>query len=245
MELINFAAQSDQGPFLNINEDGFDFDFDADVYMVLDGFGGSGRGDKCVLALQDSLKKYYSNFIIDRNSTMPFYFSPKFLPEGNALINAALNSHQELYKKNLKLDLSLRAGASGIIGAKTESIITFLSVGNCRAYFLRKGVITPIFTEDSFRYLTQDKYESHLKNIPLSGFGLFPELHYQIKEVRVVAGDKIVLMTDGVYARIDDDELNACISRHSLNIKHKIQEVFSLANNRGNLDNQTCMILEF
>ena len=245
MDIINFAAQSDQGPFLNVNEDGYDFDFDTELFMILDGFGGNGRGDKCVQLLQENLKKFYCNFIIDRDSTMPFFYSPKYLPEGNALINAALNSHAEIVKSNSELELSLRAGASGIVAAKLESVVTILSVGNCRAYILRKGIISSIFTEDSFRFLSQDKYESHLKNIPLSGFGLFPDLHYQVRELRVTPGDKLLFVTDGIYGRVEEDELNACISKHALNIKHKIQELFSLANDRGNLDNQTCMILEF
>ena len=123
--------------------------------------------------------------------------------------------------------------------------MTFVNIGNCRAYILRRGELTPIFTDDSFKFLAQDNFESHLKNIPLSAFGLFPDLHYQVREVRVTEGDKILMITDGVYGRVTEDELRACIAKYTLNIKHKIQELFSLANGRGNLDNQTCMVIEF
>ena len=245
MELVNFSVESHQGPFLNINEDGYDFDLENDLFMIFDGFGGSGIGDQCVKELQLNIKKFYQNFIVDRNSTLPFFYSPKYLIEGNALINAALISHQELYKQNLEKDVSSRGGASSIIAAKSESIISLLSLGNCRAYLIRNGVVNTLFNEDSYRFLTHDKYDSHLKNIPLSGFGLFPDLHYQVKEVRIAENDRLVLVTDGVYGRVDESELEACINRHTLNIKNKIHELFELSNKRGNLDNQTCMILEF
>ena len=245
MDLINFSVETHQGPFLNVNEDGFEFDFENEIFMIFDGFGGNNIGDKCVTNLQKNVNKFYKNFVLDRDSTLPFFYSPKYLLEGNALINAALFSHHELYKDNLSKDVSQRAGASSILAVKSESIISLLSIGNCRAYLVRKGAITPIFTEDSFRFLTRDKYESHLKNVPLSGFGLFPDLHYQVKEVRIAKDDKIVLMTDGVYGRLESEEIESSINKHCLNIKNKIQELFELSNTRGNLDNQTCMILEF
>ncbi len=245
MNIQNFSAETHQGPFLNINEDGYDFDFGNELYMVFDGYGGNGVGDKTVAELKKNVKHFYQNFVADRNSTLPFFYSPKYLMEGNALINAALFSHHEIYKNNLEKDVSSRGGASAILAAKSESIISLLSTGNCRAYLLRRGMITSIFSEDSFRFLTHDTYDSHLKNMPLSGFGLFPDLHYQLREVRVVKNDKLILLTDGVYGRLDQAELESTISRYSLNIKIKIQELFDLSNTRGNLDNQTCMIFEF
>ncbi|MAX65602.1 MAG: PP2C family protein-serine/threonine phosphatase [Bacteriovoracaceae bacterium] len=245
MEIVNFSAQTDQGPFLNINEDSYDFSFDNELYMVFDGFGGNGVGDVCVNHLKRSIKSFYKNFVRDRDATLPFYFSPKFLIEGNALINAALLSHHELYKKNLEKEVSHRAGASAILAVRSESILSVLSTGNCRAYMIRKGNIRPLINEDSFYFLSHDKYESHLKNIPLSGFGLFPDLHYQLKEVRISAGDKIIFMTDGVYGRVDEQEIYSSIGKETLNIKLKIKELFELSNQRGNLDNQTCMIMEF
>lgn len=245
MELIGFSAETHQGPFLNLNEDSYSYDLDQEIFMVFDGFGGQGRGDQCVSDLQSNLKKFYGNFVVDRNSTLPFFYSPYFLPEGNALINAALNSHHQLFEANQKKPLSERSGASGVMIVKVESILVCMSVGNCRAFILRKGNILPIFVEDSFKYLSKDNFESHLKNIPLSGFGVFPDLYYQMKEARIVEGDKFLIVSDGVYGRLTDEELNCCVAKPSINIKKKVEDLFTLANSRGNLDNQTCMILEF
>ena len=245
MNIVNFSAKSDQGPFLEINEDGYDYDFKEDLYMVFDGYGGNGIGDKTVEELKLDIKKFYQNFIVDRNSTLPFYYSPKFLMEGNALINAAMLAHKKLYKENSTKEVSQRGGASGIVMCKYESIATLLMTGNCRAYLLRNGRLIKLFTDDSFSFLSKDHYESHLKNIPLSGFGLFPDLHYQIKELRVCPGDRIITLTDGVYSRLDEAEISSAILKPSIDSKTKINELFKLSNDRGNLDNQTCMIIEY
>jgi len=245
MELVNFSSESSQGPFLNVNEDGYDFDFDNELFMIFDGYGGNGIGDKCVEELKLNIKKFFNNFVLDRDATMPFFYSPKYLLEGNTLINAALFTHYELYKKNITKEISERAGASSILMCRAESILTLVSTGNCRSYLVRRGKITPLFTDDSMQFLKKDNYESYLKNIPLSGFGLFPDLHYQVRELRICKGDKIISVTDGVYGRVDEDEISSVLVRPTIDIKSKIDELFALSNERGNLDNQSCIILEY
>jgi serine/threonine protein phosphatase PrpC len=132
-----------------------------------------------------------------------------------------------------------------LFAALGESILTLSAVGNCTAFLYRKGKFQKIFLEDSFSLLSTDNYDAHLKSMPLSGFGLFPDLYYQVKEVRVASGDLVVLMTDGVYSRVEEDEIKAIVSNPSAIQKEKILELFALSNKRGNLDNQTTMILEF
>ena len=52
-------------------------------------------------------------------------------------------------------------------------------------------------------------------------------------------------MTDGVYGRLDTAEVETAVSKYTIDMKNKITELFNLSNNRGNIDNQTCMILEY
>jgi serine/threonine protein phosphatase PrpC len=245
MRLKSFVAESDQGPFLQINEDAYDFDIENNLFMVFDGFGGVGIGDITVNKLKENMKKFYTKIAADPDSTLPFFYSPKYLIEGNALINAMLFTHSSLMKDNLTKDIAQRGGASGIFAAKADSILTLTSVGNCSAYLYRKGSLKKLFIEDCFKFLSNDEYESHLKTMPMSGFGLFPDLYYQVKEVRILEGDTIILMSDGAYSRVSEDEIKSIISNPKLKHKEKISEFFSLSNSRGNLDNQTTMILEF
>lgn len=245
MKLKSFTAQSDQGPFLQINEDAYDFDIENDLFMLFDGFGGVGCGDIAVTQLKENIKKFYTQITADPDSTLPFFYSPKYLIEGNALVNAMLYTHDSLVRENFKKEIALRAGASGIFAAKAESVLTLSSVGNCIAYLYRRGSLKKIFIEDSFKFLSNDDYESHLKTMPLSGFGLFPDLYYQVKEIRLFEDDKVLLMTDGAYGRLNEDEIRDIISNPKIENKSKITELFSLSNSRGNMDNQSVMILEF
>lgn len=245
MNLKTFSAESSPGPFLQTNEDAYDFDLVNELFMILDGFGGAGLGDVAVGALKENIKTFYTSFAADPDATMPFFFSPKHMLEGNALINALLYAHNKLYKENLEKEFSKRAGASGVIVAKAESVATLVSTGNCASFLYRNGRLEKIFVEDSFNFLSNDQYESHLKTMPLSGFGLFPDLYYQVKEIRALPGDKIVAMTDGAYGRLALEELKDILTDPGKSSKEKILKLFKAANRKGNLDNQSCMILEF
>lgn len=245
MNVKTLSAESSPGPFLQTNEDVYDFDLANELFMLLDGFGGAGIGDVAVSQLKENIKSFYTKFAADADATMPFFFSPKYLLEGNALINSMLYSHNQLYKENLGKEYSERAGASGVFIAKAESVATIVSVGNCAAFLYRRGSIERVIVEDSFRFLSNDDYDSHLKTMPLSGFGLFPDLYYQVREIRLFSGDKLVVMSDGAYSRLDKEELKGLLLDSSRTPKEKILELFRISNRKGNLDNQSCMILEF
>lgn len=245
MDLKSFASQSAPGPFLKINEDACEFDFTSKLYMIFDGFGGSGIGDIAVTNLKKNLKNFFLNLNRDPNSTLPFFYSPKYLLEANVLINAMLYSHDLLLKENYKKDLSKRAGASSILMTQSEEILTVISVGNCCVYLERAGELNKILVEDNYYYLGDDSHDAHLRLMPMSGFGLFPDLYYQVKEVRINSGDKIIAMTDGAYGHLGQNEILNTINSNSLDLDEKINKIFELSNKRGNLDNQSVMILEF
>lgn len=240
-----YGAVTDQGPYLNVNEDAYDYDLKKKLFLVIDAYGGSGKGDKLADELKNELKNFYTTIVTDRDSTLPFFYSPKYLLEANALINAILFTHKDLFKKNMEKGVGDRAGASAVIAVQNESILTLASIGNCKAYICRHGRLKNIFVPDDYELLHHDDFNSVNYSIPLSGFGLFPDIHYQIKEVRISLGDRVILMSDGVYKSLTDDEINYAINDDQYDLRGRINSLFNLSNSRGNKDNQSALILEF
>lgn len=176
---------------------------------------------------------------------MPLYYNPKNLLEGNALVNSLLNSHQNLFKDNSSKNINQRAGVSLICGVKAGSILILIGMGNCVAYRFRKGHLEKIFEEDTIRSFSQDYQTSKFRTSPLNAFGMYPELTYQLKEIRLAPKDKILLMSDGVYANLSQEEISYALSTNFPDDHERINSLLNMSNNRGNLDNQTAMILEF
>jgi serine/threonine protein phosphatase PrpC len=245
MRLKAYAAQTHQGPYLQINEDGYDFDFENEIYMVLDGFGGSGIGDKAVEKLKQEIKNFYTQISDDPNATMPLYYNPRNILEGNAIMNALMNAHQNLLKMNLEKPFNQRAGASALVAVKADSLVVLVGIGNCCAYHFRQGKLSKIISEETMKFHSKDQFDFKFRSTPLNAIGMYPELGQQLREIRISEGDKLILLTDGVYAQISEEELLYSLNRSSSDANERINSLLKLSNSRGNTDNQTAMILEF
>ena len=245
MRLKSYAAQTHQGPYLQVNEDGYDFDFENDLYMVIDGFGGSGVGDRAVEKLKQEIKTFYTQISDDPNATMPLYYNPRNLLEGNAIINSLMNAHQNLLKANQERPINQRAGASALVAVRAESLLILVGVGNCSAYHFRRGKLSKVILEDSMQLLAKDIFTSRFRTSPMSALGMYPEMGHQLREVRLAEGDKVLLLTDGVYACLEEEELLYTLNRTAPDAQERVNSLLKLSNSRGNLDNQTAVILEF
>lgn len=244
-ELKSYGLRSDQGPYLNLNEDLAEVDLVNNLFMVIDGFGGSNIGDKAAMIIRDSLKRSYTKIASDPESTLPFFFSHKYLIEGNALINAFHVAHRNVNLENESKNMNNRAGGSVISAALSENILTLVSTGNCSAYQYRKGHLTIEVLPDSLSSLSRDRFSSFLHTAPMSGIGLFEDLHIQVKELKIADGDIVILLTDGIYSRIGLDEIKYSIEKNLDNELEMVNQLIALANERGNLDNQTGLVLQF
>ena len=245
IELKSYAMKTDQGPHLNLNEDVVEADLTNNLFMIIDGFGGSNVGDRAAGIIRDQIKRSYTKIALDPESTLPFFYSHKYLIEGNALINAFHNAHQAVNRDNEDKSMDQRGGGSVIAAAMAENILTLVSTGNCSAYLYRKGKLSLEILPDSLASLSRDDFKSHLHNIPMSGMGLFEDLHYSVRELKLTEDDLLLIMTDGAYSRLEDDEIKHILEKNRERESEAIQEIFRLANDRGNLDNQSAVILQF
>lgn len=245
MKLRSYAAITHQGPHLETNEDGYDFDLDTQLFFVVDGFGGAGIGDKAVGRLKEDLKQYLAHLSDDPDATMPLYWSPRWLLEGNALVNAMLNSHQSLLKENASKTLNQRAGASAACAIKANDILVLSQVGSCQAYLARHGHVSPVFIPDTHQFLSADPFSPTALRAPGGAFGFFPELSWQLREIKVLPGDQFLFLTEGVAPWVTPPEIGHVLSRTDEDAHTKLNALLKLSNSRGNTANQTGMILEF
>lgn len=245
IELKSYGMQTHQGPHLNLNEDLVEADLVNNLFMVIDGFGGSNIGDRAAMMVRDSLKRSYTKIAVDPEATLPFFYSHKYLIEGNALINAFHTAHQNINRDNEPKNMDNRGGASVIAAALSENILTMVSTGNCVAYLYRKGHLSIEVLPDSLANLSRDTFQSHLHSVPMSGIGLFEDLHYNVRELKITDGDLVLLLTDGAYSRLSADEIKYTLEKNLESELDAIKELFRLSNDRGNLDNQSAMILQF
>lgn len=245
MKLKSYTAKTHQGPFLHINEDEVDVDLRNRLYLLVDGFGGTGIGDRVAKEVKETVKRFYTRIGGDADSTLPFFYSPKYLIEGNALINSMHYAHSLVKKDNRLKEMDKRGGASALCMAQSENILTVVATGNLKAFIYRKGHFNQLIKPDNLELFSDDDYRTHFCTVPMSGFGLFDDLHLKIEELKIQEGDIILGLTDGVYARLKDEEIKYILELRDKPHLEKVNEMFAMANSRGNLDNQSALLLQF
>lgn len=245
MRLKAYAAQTYQGPFLNLNEDDYVVDLDTSLFLVLDGFGGTGIGDVAVKLVREKIQAFFSGFCRDPEITFPFYLGHRYLLESNALINSVNLAHKALCKENSKVDLNKRGGTSLIASTLSDGVLFIASVGNCLPILIRNHKIHLLRLPDSLSTYYGYTSFDFFKNIPLSALGLFDDVQVHINEVKVEKGDVFIYLTDGVYSYLSNPDLLEVFNKVKYDHSEKLQLLFDMANRQGNEDNQTGMVLSF
>ena len=241
-----YIGDTNKGPYLENNEDEFSVDVNKKLFMVLDGFGGLNIGDEAAKNIKADINHYYDNFFADENMTMPFFFSPQYLIEGNALINACILAHNNLLKKNSEKELSKRGGSSAIIGAVAGSVLIVVSIGNCSGYLLRNGKMESLAKKESFRHFSSSFNISKEIEVPMNAFGLFERFSFQCHETRILNDDQVIFGSDGAFCGMGENQILSLYNGpKEQSLTEKIKKNFYLANQNGNMDNQTLLAIEF
>jgi serine/threonine protein phosphatase PrpC len=245
LELKYYGTKTDQGPYLVVNDDAYEIDLVNQLYIVLDGGGLNTTSKRIIDIVKDDIKFLFTKISTKPDATQPFFFNPKFSLEGNALINAVTYAHNKLFKQNGLLPIGSRYLASVTAMTFSHDLLTIVSSGNISAYISRRGHFTKVIIEDDLNILSGEKSQVFRNSCPLGALGLFEDVYLQIRELKIQNGDVVSIFSDGGCNRIELKELKAIIEKTNQLPQKKIEEIFNLNNQRGNLDNQTGMILGF
>lgn len=244
MDLKSYYHETTNGPYLELNEDQIIADLPNNLFAVIDGFGGVGIGDKASQIVCESLQNLYVRVGRDEDATLPFYYSEQGLLESNALINSFFFAQNELKNSFDGKDLSTRGGASALAAVVSDNVFTMVSVGNCMGFLIRNGKVVVTSTPDIIdaNYDARDKF---FRTVPLNALGLYGDFKYVVNEVKIRTGDLFVLMTDGCYSRLDRTDFKSVFLNPDYMLNEMGEQILSRANQQGNLDNQSIILLQY
>lgn len=241
-EVMSFFARTHQGPYLNLNEDSTFINLKQKIFGVFDGFGGTGISETNLESVRQSIELYFTKLSGDPNATMPYFYSPQYVLETNALVNALLIAHKNLLNINKKKDMKDKGGVSAALTMLSENILSVVSCGNCVTLLYRAGNLSQISTPDCVTQISITDNSHYKSTFPLVAIGLYEELNPKIWEVNVEPGDRVIILSDGVYGSLSLNEIKRIIEDSNNDEVNQIDGLFGNANRRGNQDNQSAII---
>jgi serine/threonine protein phosphatase PrpC len=215
-----------------INEDALFVNEAEGLWLVADGIGGHGNGDKASAAVVEQVESYCQRSSVE---------------ESLADITSRLRrAHQTC--KNM-------AGA-GMPSSTVAALIIFQSkaisiwAGDSRIYRLKNGELT-LLTED--HSLAQERYRKGevsreaaqrlpSANVLTRAVGVHQDLHLDAEITEIEAGDRFLVCTDGLYKELTLEKIQSMLGVPFG--EHMLTALFDEALQRGGRDNITGIVVE-
>jgi len=208
--------------------------------VVADGMGGLSDGDKMS---QTAASAMMNGFMNCRE------YSPELIlaltVEANQAVNRVLGANQG------------RSGTTLVAGIVKDGMFNYVSVGDSRICLYRQGLLTQLNREHVFRNELRVQAVNglgtlwdagtHPKAAGLTsylGMGSLKYIDIPAEPLRVCRGDKIILMSDGVYNAMTLPELEAALAMPAQQAADAIGQTIHTKAYR-NQDNYTAVILQF
>ena len=205
------------------------------IYVVADGMGGHQAGEVASQgAVEVVIGQYYSDTTHD---------------VGTSLVRAFRAANQQIHTQ-AQSDPSKGGMGTTLVAAVVLGRKVFVAnVGDSRAYLINRQGITQItedhsWVEEQVRagLLTPEQARRHpQRNLVTRALGSKPAVEVDLFEGEIGAGDALLLCSDGLTGRVEDQELAAMVREHAP--QQAAQLLVDLANERGGNDNITVLIV--
>lgn len=222
----------------------------ADTYggvlaVVADGMGGLSDGDKVS-------QKIVLTMLQEAVQLRPGY------KEGSPLYPMISNANKEVLRMCEGLDSS-RSGSTVVAVLTEKDSFHWISVGDSRIYLFRNNQLIQINSdhiyerellqravnrEMSFSEVQADKQRKRVTSF--IGMGKLKHIEGSLCPVKIQSGDKVLLMTDGVFHTLPEQEICKVLAESENAEKAAvIMEQHILAKQNPKQDNFTMVILDF
>ncbi|HMK60134.1 MAG TPA: protein phosphatase 2C domain-containing protein [Dissulfurispiraceae bacterium] len=237
---MQYFAGSDRGLVRRENEDSYLLYIpdNADILaskgilaIVADGVGGGPAGEKAsseaVIAVKES---YYSNTAHDNPEALQIS-----LEAANARIFRESIEDRRLSGMATTCTAFVAAGGLGLL----------CHAGDSRAYLLRGRCLRCISRDDTLvqelldaGLISSDEGKKHpQRNIILKAVGSSPHLSPSTSRYDLMAGDTILLCTDGLHGYVTDQDISAVLLNNPVDVAGR--KLIRLALDMGGADNIT------
>jgi serine/threonine protein phosphatase PrpC len=246
---IDVGARTDVGRIRRNNEDAYRVERALDLYVLSDGMGGEANGEVASAMAVEAVAEHCLE--AERNRATPLLAEPRLgrSDRTNRLISAVVLANRKIFELASSDPLTRGMGATIVTAWITGSQMCVVHVGDSRAYLLRAGALQQITADHSLvaeqvrlGILTpQQAATSALQSVLLRALGTAADVAMDVDERELLAGDAVLLCSDGLTRMLDDDEIAAVLMMDEPAQK-AADHLVDMANERGGEDNVSVIV---
>ena len=250
---IAYHALTDVGRKRKGNEDAFHVNPDQNLFVVADGMGGHAAGEVASKIAVDSINEFVCMTSGDEEITWPFGLDENMSYDGNRLktaIRYANNKVLAATKESAEYEGMATTVVSVLIDGATANLA---HVGDSRIYLFRAGTLTQLTSDHSWvneqlqaGMLTAEQARAHpLRNVVTRALGGRPDLDVEMQIHEALAGDLVLLCSDGLTTMVTDAEIARLLDEGASDVEKSAKALVDEANKNGGEDNISVVLLKF
>ena len=205
--------------------------------LVADGMGGHNAGEHASKLAVDTITRSYF-----RSAEEP----------RQALLNAIYDANREIYRASLASTAWKGMGTTCVVLAICNDEAWWAWVGDSRLYLLRDGMVYRLtedhtVVQDMVRqgWMTQEEAHAHHdRNVLERAIGTRHTVKADASDVpiRLCAGDRLLLCTDGLHDLVHDEEMAGWAG--GAQVSESAEKLIQAALARGGHDNISVILIE-
>jgi protein phosphatase len=245
---LSAACISDVGSVRENNEDNFHLGLDEGLFIVSDGMGGHQSGESASRIVIEILPQILLNRLKEAQAR-----GGKI--DHKALLQAAAIEMNDLVNKKARGEMGMRGmGATLALAwiSDGRGTVFLANVGDSRVYYYRNQHLNQLTRDHSIVALLLQQGEITLeesRDHPARGrlyryIGMEGEALAEVHRVRLDAGEKLLLCSDGLTDPLDDAHIQALLDENPEPLV-ACRALVEAANRQGSKDNITVIVIQW
>ena len=232
------VGKTDIGLVRTGNEDYLQLDPQNNVFAVCDGMGGHAAGEVASMTAAEIVSISFGNFSKELFEDESLTFGRTLPDTGDILVKSIRLSNREIHNR-AQSDSSLSGMGTTIVALSLESdYMSIAHVGDSRAYKIEDRRLVQLTKDHSWVQELQDSQRINLseadvsvgKNVITRALGVRHDVEVDYRLIKVKAGDKFMLCSDGLCGFADNDEIFEVIKRAEGNISKMADLLVKMVN---------------
>ncbi|HWD96292.1 MAG TPA: protein phosphatase 2C domain-containing protein [Acidimicrobiales bacterium] len=233
-----YAAATDTGLVRQTNQDALFAD--DSLAIIADGMGGHAAGEVAAAISIDLIRNHFLQFPTVEG------FIEAIQNANVAVVTDAKENPEHFGMGTTIIAVGLTHDVNGVVSP------TLVHVGDSRAYQLRDGALRQLSEDHSVAEewvrmgrLTPEEAAVHPRRHQLTrGVGVEDTISIDVTSIHAIAGDRILLCSDGLSNELDPDTL-ARLASAPTGLEFAVESLVSAAKTAGGHDNISVILLEF
>jgi PPM family protein phosphatase len=247
----SIGAKTDVGMRRSNNEDCFALVPQLNLCVLSDGMGGQNAGEVASKMTVDTIAGCLREANGNGQKLVFGEQNAQVSDSTNQLASAVRLANRAVWEAGHKHAHTEGMGATVVAAWLHSSIMGIAHVGDSRIYLLREGADMQQLTQDHSLVMEQvrrglitaeEAEHSEMQNIIVRAMGAEENVNVDVDEVLLLAGDHVVLCSDGLTKMVDNEGI-AQIVREAATPQQAAERLVEAANDAGGDDNVTVIVV--